>query len=63
MLMRTDPFCELDRMTQQMLGPPGATTRPTAMRMDAWRQGEEFIVEFDLPQWGRRMRASGGSDE
>jgi hypothetical protein len=26
------------------------------MPMDAWREGEEFIVEFDLPQWGRRMR-------
>jgi HSP20 family protein len=49
MLMRTDPFRELDRLTQQMLGTPGTTARPTAMPMDAWREGEEFIVEFDLP--------------
>jgi HSP20 family protein len=49
MLMRTDPFRELDRLTQQMLGNPGTTARPAAMPMDAWRAGEEFIVEFDLP--------------
>ena len=49
MLMRTDPFRELDRMTQQMLGTPGTTARPTVMPMDAWREGEEFIIEFDLP--------------
>ena len=46
MLMRTDPFREFDRMTQQMFG---TAARPSVMPMDAWRQGEEFIVEFDLP--------------
>src|ERR1035437_1874192 len=46
MLMRTDPFRELDRLTQQVLG---TTTRPAIMPMDAWRDGDEFIVEFDLP--------------
>ncbi len=46
MLMRTDPFRELDRLTQQVLG---TTTRPAIMPMDAWREGDEFIVEFDLP--------------
>ncbi|WP_432482090.1 Hsp20/alpha crystallin family protein [Kineococcus esterisolvens] len=46
MLMRTDPFRELDRLTQQVLG---TTARPAAMPMDAWRSGEEFVVEFDLP--------------
>jgi HSP20 family protein len=46
MLMRTDPFRELDRLTQQVFG---TTARPAAMPMDAWREGEEFIVEFDLP--------------
>ena len=49
MLMRTDPFRELDRMTQQVFGNPGTLARPSAMPMDAWRQGEEFIVELDLP--------------
>ncbi|MBO0884165.1 MAG: Hsp20 family protein [Mycobacterium sp.] len=46
MLMRTDPFRELDRMTQQVLG---TAARPAVMPMDAWRDGDQFIVEFDLP--------------
>jgi len=46
MLMRTDPFRELDRLTQQVFG---TTARPAVMPMDAWRDGEEFVVEFDLP--------------
>ncbi|WP_432536924.1 Hsp20/alpha crystallin family protein [Kineococcus arenarius] len=46
MLMRTDPFRELDRLTQQVLG---TTARPAVMPMDAWRSGDEFVVEFDLP--------------
>src|SRR3954468_19624984 len=50
MLMRTDPFRELDRLTQQVLGnPAGTRSRPTAMPMDAYRVGEEFVVAFDLP--------------
>jgi HSP20 family protein len=49
MLMRTDPFRELDRLSQQLLGSLGTSARPSAMAMDAWRAGEEFIVEFDLP--------------
>jgi HSP20 family protein len=46
MLMRTDPFRDLDRLSQQMWG---TATRPTVMAMDAWRDGDEFVVEFDLP--------------
>jgi HSP20 family protein len=49
MLMRTDPFRDLDRLTQQVFGALGTTARPSAMPMDAWREGDEFIVEFDLP--------------
>lgn len=48
MLLRTDPFRDLDRLAQQVLG-QGTTARPTVMAMDAWREGDEFIVEFDLP--------------
>ncbi|MFD7897469.1 Hsp20/alpha crystallin family protein [Streptomyces sp. NPDC059568] len=48
MLMRTDPFRDLDRLTQQLLG-HGTWTRPTAMPMDAYRDGEEYVVVFDLP--------------
>lgn len=46
MLMRTDPFRELDRLTQQVFG---TAARPTVMPMDAWREGDQFVVEFDLP--------------
>ncbi|HZC93908.1 MAG TPA: HSP20 family small heat-shock protein [Mycobacterium sp.] len=46
MLMRTDPFRELDRFTQQVLG---TAARPAVMPMDAWREGDAFVVEFDLP--------------
>src|SRR3954452_15745711 len=46
MLMRTDPFREFDRLTQQVLG---TAPRPAAMPIDAYRDGETFIVEFDLP--------------
>jgi HSP20 family protein len=46
MLMRTDPFRQLDRFAEQVLG---TSARPAAMPMDAWRAGHEFIVEFDLP--------------
>ena len=49
MLMRTDPFRELDRFTQQVFGTNGTLARPSVMPMDAWRDGETFHVEFDLP--------------
>ena len=49
MLMRTDPFRELDRLTQQVLGTNGTLARPSVMPMDAWRDGDTFHVEFDLP--------------
>ena len=47
MLLRTaDPFRDFDRLTQQLLG---TTSRPAVMPMDAWREGENFVIEFDLP--------------
>src|ERR1700741_3043164 len=49
MLMRTDPFRELDRVAQQVFGNTGTWSRPTAMPMDAYRSGDEFVVSFDLP--------------
>jgi HSP20 family protein len=49
MLMRTDPFRELDRLTQQLLGANGTTARPAVMPMDAYRDGESFVVHFDIP--------------
>jgi HSP20 family protein len=46
MLMRTDPFRPLDRLTADLFG---TTARPAAMAMDTWRADHKFIVEFDLP--------------
>jgi len=47
MLLRTtDPFRDLDRFAQQVLG---TTNRPAVMPMDAWREGDRFVIEFDLP--------------
>jgi HSP20 family protein len=44
MLMRFDPFRDLDRMSQELLG-----SARTSMPMDAYRQGDAFWVTFDLP--------------
>jgi HSP20 family protein len=49
MLMRTDPFRELDRLSQQVFGTQGTLARPAVMPMDAWREGDTFVVELDLP--------------
>lgn len=46
MLMRFDPFREMDRLTQQLVG---SQSRSAAMPMDAYRHGNQFIVHFDLP--------------
>src|SRR5687767_836622 len=51
MLMRTDPFRELDLFAQQVFGAgtPGTWSKPAAMPMDAYRANDEFVVCFDLP--------------
>lgn len=49
MLMRTDPFRELDRLTQQFFGATGTNTRPAVMPMDAYRSGDDYVVRLDLP--------------
>ena len=53
MLMRTDPFRDpfrdLDRLAQLALGTAGTLARPSALPMDAWRDGDTFRVELDLP--------------
>jgi len=46
MLMRTDPFRDLDRLTQQWLG---TAARPAVMPMTAYRKGDTFHLCFDLP--------------
>lgn len=46
MLMRTDPFRELDRLVERVWG---TTAHPAGIPMDAWRDGDTFLVELDLP--------------
>jgi HSP20 family protein len=48
MLIRTDPFRDLDRLTQRAFG---TAAGPALMAMDAWRDQDQdtFVVEFDLP--------------
>jgi HSP20 family protein len=47
MLLRTaDPFRDIDRLAGQLWG---TTNRPAVMPMDAWREGDVFQIEFDLP--------------
>jgi HSP20 family protein len=45
MLMRSDPFRELDRLTEQLW----SKNRTPWMPLDAFRQGDQFLVRFDLP--------------
>ncbi|MCF3145461.1 Hsp20/alpha crystallin family protein [Streptomyces platensis] len=49
MLMRTDPFRELDRLAQQLMGTSGTWSRPSPMPMDAYREGDDYVVALDLP--------------
>ena len=46
MLVRSDPFRQFDRLAEQVFG---TVARPAAMPMDAWRDGNDFVVELDLP--------------
>ena len=46
--MRTDPFRDFYRLAQQFFG-ACTTYRPAVMPMDAWREGDTFVLEFDLP--------------
>src|SRR3954454_22673912 len=46
MLMRTDPFRDVDRLFDQLTG---TISRPAVMHVDAERDGDTFYVYFDLP--------------
>jgi HSP20 family protein len=46
MLMRTDPFRDLDRLAQAVFGTPA---QPAMMPMDAYRDGDTFVVRLDVP--------------
>lgn len=47
-LVRSDGFRELDRIAQQLWG-LGNGSRTLAMPMDAFRKGDSFLIQFDLP--------------
>src|SRR4051812_5215267 len=51
MLMRSEPFTEVNRLAQQLFGAPatGTWSRPSAMPADAYRNGDELVIVFDLP--------------
>ena len=46
MLMRTDPFAHLGRLTHQLLG---INARPSAMPINAPPEVDPPMIEFDLP--------------
>jgi len=48
-LVRTEPFREIDRFMQQMLGDSTRRIASMAMPMDAYRKGDMFLLQFDLP--------------
>jgi HSP20 family protein len=49
-VLRFDPFRDLDRMTEQLLGVPAGSPRaPRFMPMDLFRTGDHFVLTADLP--------------
>ena len=65
MLMRSEPFTEVNRLAQQLFGAAPAGTA------DAFRNGDEFVIAFDVPgvdaaaididvARGGRVRGAGG---
>ena len=49
-MLRFDPFRDLDRLTEQMLGVPAGSARaPPFMPMDLYRSGDHYVLHADLP--------------
>jgi HSP20 family protein len=49
-VLRFDPFRDLDRMTEQLLGAPAGSNRvPRFMPMDLYRSGDHYVLHADLP--------------
>ena len=46
MLMRTDPFRDLDRLAESVFG---TAAHPAVMPMDAYRDDDTFVIHLDLP--------------
>jgi HSP20 family protein len=49
-VLRFDPFRDIDRLTEQLLGTQAGTARaPRFMPMDVFRAGDHFVLNADLP--------------
>jgi HSP20 family protein len=49
-MLRFDPFRDMDRLTEQLLGVPAGTARaPRFMPMDLYRSGDHYVLHADLP--------------
>ena len=49
-VLRFDPFRDIDRLTEQMLGVPvGSARAPRFMPMDLYRSGDHYVLHADLP--------------
>jgi len=49
-VLRFDPFRDLDRLTEQMLGAPvGSARTPRFMPMDLYRAADHYVLHADLP--------------
>jgi HSP20 family protein len=49
-VLRFDPFRDLDRLSEQLLGVPAGSARsPRFMPMDLYRSTDRYVLEADLP--------------
>jgi HSP20 family protein len=49
-MLRFDPFRDLDRLTEQLIGStPGTARTPHFMPMDLFRSGDHYVLNADLP--------------
>lgn len=46
MLVRFDPFREMDRLVDEL---SSATSAPRSVPLDAYRSGDHVVVHLDLP--------------
>ena len=49
MVMRFDPFRELDRLSSDAWQTASRRSAASVMPIDAYRQGDSFLVHFDIP--------------
>jgi len=49
-VLRFDPFRDIDRLTEQLLGSPAGSARtPRFMPLDLYRSGDHYVLHADLP--------------